>query len=76
MLMEIPPGQGWINLALSIDLIFLSNMLIWKIWVLASPMIMSMSLLKAGIIACFLEGSFVVDCIFCLLLSSLENATL
>ena len=43
---------------------------------LASPMIMSMSLLKAGTIACFLEGSFVVDCIFCLLLSSLENATL
>jgi len=44
--------------------------------VLASPMMISVSLLEMDIIACFLEGFFVVDYIFCFLLPGLENAIL
>ena len=76
MLMDTPPGQGQMNSALIADLMFFNSMLIWKMWVLASPMMVSLILSEVGTIACFLDRPFVVCCIFHPLLSGLGNAVL
>ena len=73
MLMDTPPGHGQMNSALIVDLMLFNSMLIWKMWVLASPMMMSLMLSEVGIMACFLDGPFVVCCILRPLLSGLGN---
>ena len=52
------------NSTLRDDLMFFMVLLIWKMCVLASFIMLSICLLDRETIACFLEGSLVVYCIF------------
>jgi len=60
VIMAIPPEQGRMNSEHIDNLMFFSRALIWKIWVLASPIMFSARSLDTGMMACFLEGPFVV----------------
>lgn len=68
MIINIPPEQGQMNLVHIVDLMFFNNMLIWKIWVLASPIMFSVRLEDTRMIVCFLDGPLVVYWIFLALL--------
>jgi len=67
VMIDIPPVQGRINLVCIIDLMFFNSVLIWKIWVLASPIIFLARSRGTGMIACFLEGPLVMGWIFLVL---------
>ena len=64
VMMAIPPEHGRINSERIDDLMFLSRVLIWNTWVLASLMMLSARSLCIGIMACFLEGPLVVNWTF------------
>jgi len=55
---------------------FFSIELIWKIWVLALPIMFLAKFGGTGIIACFLDGPLVVNCTFLALFVGLSNAAL
>ena len=76
VMMAIPPEQGRINSERIDDLTFFSRALIWNTYVLASPMMFSASSLCTGIMACFLNGSLVVNWTFLALLMCWPKAVL
>ena len=76
MTIEIPLEQGQINSDHIADLMFFSIELIWKIWVLASPIMFSARFGGTEMIACFLDSPFVVNCTFLALFVGLSNAML
>ena len=73
---KIPLEQGQINSDHIADLMFFSIELIWKIWVLASPVMFLARFDGTGMIACFLDGPLVVNCTFLALFLGLSNAAL
>ena len=76
VIMAIPPEQEQMNSEHINDLTFFSRALIWKIWVLVSPMMFSARLLGTGMMACFLEGPFIVYWTFLVLLIGCTKAAL
>ena len=66
----------WQNSECIINLMFFSNTLIWKIWVLVSPIIFLVRSRGTGMIACFLESPLVVCWIFLVLLIDWAKAIL
>jgi len=68
VMMAIPLEQGQINSERIEDLTFFSRALIWKTCMLALSMMLSARSLYTGIMACFLEGSLVVNWTFLALL--------
>ena len=76
VMMAIPPEHGRINSERIDDLTFFNRVLIWNMWVLASPMMLSASSLCIGIMACFLEGPLVVNWTFLALLVCWPKAAL
>jgi len=68
VIIDIPPEQGQMNSVHIVDLMFFNNVLIWKIWVLASPIMFLMRLEDTRTITCFLDGPLVVCWTFLALL--------
>ena len=76
VMMAIPPEQEQINSEHINDLTFFSRALIWNTCVLASPMMLSVSSLCTGIMACFLDSPLVVNWTFLALLMCWPKAAL
>lgn len=67
VMIDIPPAQGQMNLVCIVDLMFFNSALIWKIWVLALPIMFLARSRGTRMIACFLKGPLVVGWIFLVL---------